>query len=164
MKLLGDLPIAKTTHGLSDAKTKPLNGETMGGSKLSVPAKDLQFRSAKPDKVPHVVPGSAVDSPAALMPQRAVCHGGEEQLAALCEISVFSQGTHCLSAAPASTLLAHSAVADMSLIKEEEQFEISFSFLNRVSYFHQSLQSPLPLFLSCSFAVGPSVYGMSALK
>lgn len=86
------------------------------------------------------MPSSAVDSPAALMPQRAVCHGGEEHLAARCEMSVFSQDTHCLSAAPASTLLAHSAVADMSLIKEEEQFEISFSFLNRISCFHQSLQ------------------------
>lgn len=68
------------------------------------------------------------DSPAALVPQRAVCHGGEEQLAALCEMSAFSQDTHCLSAAPASTLLAHSAVADVSLIKEKEQFEFSFLF------------------------------------
>lgn len=98
------------------------------------------------------------------MPQRAVCHEGGEQLAALCEMSEFSQDAHCLSAAPASTLLAHWAVADVSLIKEEEQFEILFSFLNRISYFHQSLQGPLPLHLSCSFAVGPSVYGMSALK
>jgi len=42
MKLLGALPIAKTTYGLGDAKTKPLNGETMGGSKFSVSATDLQ--------------------------------------------------------------------------------------------------------------------------
>lgn len=53
------------------------------------------------------MPSSAVDSPAALMPQRAVCHEGGEQLAALCEMSEFSQDAHCLSAAPASTLLAH---------------------------------------------------------
>lgn len=66
------------------------------------------------------MPGSAFDPPAALVPQRAVCHGGEEQLPALCETSAFSQDTHCLSAAPASTLLAYSAVADASLTKEEE--------------------------------------------
>lgn len=87
-------------------------------------------------------------SSAALVLQRAVCCGAEEQLAALCEMSVFSQDTHCLSAAPASTLLAHSAVADVSLIKEEKQFEIFFSFLNHISYFHQSLQaSPALIFV-----------------
>lgn len=78
-------------------------------------------------------------------------------------MSEFSQDTHCLSAAPASTLLAYSAVADVSLIKEEEQFEISFSFLNRISYFHHSLWGPLTLVLSCSFAVGPLVCGVSRL-
>jgi len=79
------------------------------------------------------------------MPQRVVCHWGEEQLAALCEMSVLSQDSHCLSAAPASTLLAHSAVADVSLIKEEEQFEISLSFLNCIPYFHPSLRDALLL-------------------
>lgn len=74
------------------------------------------------------MPGSVVGSPAALMPQRTVCHGSEEQLAALCEMSAFSQDTHCASTAPASTLLAHSAVPGVSLIKEEKQFEI-FHFL-----------------------------------
>lgn len=156
MKLLGALPIARTSYGLGDAKTKPLSEETMGGSKFSVPATSAILKAAKD---PRVVPSSA-----ALVPQGAVCHGGEEQLAALCEMSVFSQDTHCLTAAPASTLLAHSAVADVSLIKEEEQFEIFFSFLNHISYFRQSLQASVPLFLSCSFTVRPSVYGVSALK
>lgn len=71
---------------------------------------------------------------------------GEEQLAALCEMSEFSQDTHCLSAAPASTLLAHSAVADVSLIKEEEQFEISFSFLKQISIFITVYEAPSPYF------------------
>lgn len=94
------------------------------------------------------MPTSAVDSPAALMPQRAVCHRAEKQLAVLCEVPAFSQDTYCLSAASASTLLVHSAVADVSLIKEEEQCGIIF-FPNLISYFYQAL-SPLLLFLSCS--------------
>lgn len=100
------------------------------------------------------MPSSAVDSPAALMPQRAVCHGGEEQLAALCEMSVFSQDTHCLSAAPASTLLAHSAVADMSLIKEEEQFEISFFFSQLYFLFPSEFAGPPPVIFVLEFCCG----------
>lgn len=112
----------KDNCGFGDVETKPFNEEARGGSKLC-------SCNPKASQGCAVVPSSAVDSPAAPVPLRAVCHG-ERSSWLHSEMSQFSQDTHCLSAAPASTLLAHSTVADVSLIKEEEQFEISFSFLN----------------------------------
>lgn len=47
MKLLGALPIAKTSYGLGDAKTKPLSEETMDGNKFSVPATSAVLKAAK---------------------------------------------------------------------------------------------------------------------
>lgn len=109
----------------------------MGGSKFSVPGADPQSQSQP--KVLVLCPVQLLSLQLLWCPRGLFAMGGEEQLAALCEVSAFSQDTHCLSAASASTLLVHSAVADASLIKEEKQFEFSFSFLNPVSNFHQSL-------------------------
>lgn len=94
------------------------------------------------------------------MPHRAVCHGAEKQLALLCEVPAFSQDTNCLSAASASTLLAHSAVADVSLIKEEEQCGIIF-FPNLVSYFYSGFEPPPRIFV---LQWCPYFYELFALK